>query len=391
MTFRDLLSDVSPDPSSTMPMQSRDVRVLISGTLASGGVGTQIAILCRLLLSRGARVSCCATHCQWSAEEVENLTATGVNVHLSTLGGWGALLAWPFTMSRNFDVLYCIGHGRCHALAKRFLRPGGLAVYHEVLGCPAAGSVAGRNMPIMDALVANSKVVGREMQARWPGKPLRVIPFLTAEGAVAVPPPRPSIGDRELHVVYLGRLVEYKGAPRLIREWASLSRCSPLAPARLDIHGNDLDPATLPRLGRLIEECRIQDRVRCHGPYKHGDLPKILAEADLVVLPSEWEGLPLVLVEAMQYGVPIVATNVGGNSELGEANRDAIITEPAWAPFIHGLMRMAAKLRSGEIDAQRLHHWTEQRYGYATVAEQWCGALLDSRNYFSNRLCGPSR
>ena len=184
-------------------------------------------------------------------------------------------------------------------------------------------------------------------------------------------------------MVYLGRLVEYKGAPRLIHAWSSLGQSPPLAPARLDIYGSDLDPATLPRLRRSITERGLQERVCCHGPYKHGDVSKILAEADVVVLPSEWEGLPLVLVEAMQYGVPVVATNVGGNSELGEANPDAIITEPAWEPFVKGLLQMAARLRSGQVDAVRLHHWTERRYGFATVARQWRRALLDSRNCFS--------
>src|SRR5271157_5528597 len=190
-------------PSINMPVPSTKTRVLVSGTLASGGVGTQIAILCRLLLKAGASVSCCATHCQWSAEEVADLRTSGLNVHLSKLGGWGELLTWPLTIRREFDVLYCIGQGRCHALAKRFLLPGGLALYHEVLDCPAPKSVAARTMPIMDGIVANSRVVGRDMQARWPDKPLRVIPFLTAEQVVDEPPPRAAIDGRELRVVYL--------------------------------------------------------------------------------------------------------------------------------------------------------------------------------------------
>ncbi len=200
-------------PSFNVPAPPAKTHVLISGTLASGGVGTQVAILCRLLLHEGARVSCCATHCQWSAEEVAELRASGVNVHLAKLGGLGALLTWPLTIRRKFDVLYCIGHGRSHTLARRFLLPGGLALYHEVLDCPAPQSVAARTMPIMDGLVANSRVVGRDMQARWPNKPVRVIPFLTAERIVGEPPPRPPVDGRELRVVYLGRLVEYKGAP----------------------------------------------------------------------------------------------------------------------------------------------------------------------------------
>ena len=105
-------------------------------------------------------------------------------------------------------------------------------------------------------------------------------------------------------------------------------------------------------------------------------VPEILAQADLVVLPSEWEGLPLVLVEAMQHGVPIVATDVGGTRELGQNNPDAVITAPAWDAFVDGLRLLAGKLRAGEIDALRLHRWTESRYGTDVVAPQWLHILL---------------
>jgi hypothetical protein len=47
---------------------------------------------------------------------------------------------------------------------------------------------------------------------------------------------------------------------------------------------------------------------------------------------------------------------------------------------------MAKKLRSGEIEAVRLHRWAELRYGYAAVAPQWRDALLDSRRWFSSKF-----
>jgi glycosyltransferase involved in cell wall biosynthesis len=55
----------------------------------------------------------------------------------------------------------------------------------------------------------------------------------------------------------------------------------------------------------------IQNHTRFIGPRL--DMPEVLKVLDLYVLPSLWEGLPMVLLEAMAAGCPIVATDVGGN------------------------------------------------------------------------------
>jgi glycosyltransferase involved in cell wall biosynthesis len=59
---------------------------------------------------------------------------------------------------------------------------------------------------------------------------------------------------------------------------------------------------------------------------QRADVPALLAAADVFVLPSMWEGQPLILQEALRAGVPIVATRVGGNPEL--AGEDAAILVP---------------------------------------------------------------
>ena len=59
---------------------------------------------------------------------------------------------------------------------------------------------------------------------------------------------------------------------------------------------------------------------------QRADVPALLAAADVFVLPSVWEGQPLILQEALRAGVPVVATRVGGIPEL--AGEDAAILVP---------------------------------------------------------------
>jgi len=89
---------------------------------------------------------------------------------------------------------------------------------------------------------------------------------------------------------------------------------------------------------------------------QRADVPALLAAADVFVLPSVWEGQPLILQEALRAGVPIVATRVGGNPEV--AGEDAAILVPADdAPRLADAVRtvlgdpaLAARLRRAAAD-----------------------------------------
>jgi glycosyltransferase involved in cell wall biosynthesis len=61
-----------------------------------------------------------------------------------------------------------------------------------------------------------------------------------------------------------------------------------------------------------VERLGLADRVRLLG--ERSDPDRLLSVADVVVLSSDWEGMPISLLEAMSIGVPIVATDVDGVS-----------------------------------------------------------------------------
>ena len=68
------------------------------------------------------------------------------------------------------------------------------------------------------------------------------------------------------------------------------------------------------KIEQAIGECRVSDRVHLLGLRR--DVPEILAGADVLLLSSISEGIPLTLIEGMAAGLPIVSTNVGGIPEV---------------------------------------------------------------------------
>jgi glycosyltransferase involved in cell wall biosynthesis len=110
-------------------------------------------------------------------------------------------------------------------------------------------------------------------------------------------------------IVSVGRLNSQKAFDVLIRAFARLIK---KRSARLLILGEGEDR---PMLEALIKELELEHSVRLPGfvqnPYPY------MARAPLFVLPSRWEGLPTVLIEALYLGTPIVATDCpGGTREI---------------------------------------------------------------------------
>jgi starch synthase (maltosyl-transferring) len=78
------------------------------------------------------------------------------------------------------------------------------------------------------------------------------------------------------------------------------------------------------RLKAICERSEIADRVHFVG--WRPDVPEILAASDLLVLPSVWEGMPNIVLEAMASRRPVVATDVEGVRELlGPAGEEQIV------------------------------------------------------------------
>lgn len=175
---------------------------------------------------------------------------------------------------------------------------------------------------MVDRYVCVSEAVARFSadRARLPAKKLVVIPNgidsdrYPAKRAADLEPCGVRPGRRV--VTYVGRLDRQKGVRWLVRT----ARCwlDRLPDCDLLLVGKGPDR---PVLERLCAQHGISDRVRFAG--WRPDVPEILAASELLVLPSLWEGMPNIVLEAMASRLPVLATDVEGVRELLGTGADA--------------------------------------------------------------------
>lgn len=110
-------------------------------------------------------------------------------------------------------------------------------------------------------------------------------------------------------VLFAGRLAEQKRVGDLLKALDLVQHIEP--GVRTLIAG---DGPLRDRLEETAHAYDLDGRVKFLG--HRNDVPRLLAAADLVVLPSAYEGLPNVVLEAMRFGKPVVATAAPGTTEL---------------------------------------------------------------------------
>ncbi|MBU0677921.1 MAG: glycosyltransferase family 4 protein, partial [Verrucomicrobia bacterium] len=127
-------------------------------------------------------------------------------------------------------------------------------------------------------------------------------------------------------VIFTGRIVSYKGVPRLLDVWNDIRETFPKATLVMAGAGG-MDAYNCEAEARkFVKDHNLSDRVIMTGSVNNVD--EYLKAADIYALPTENEAFPLALLEGMACGLPPISTDVGGLPDILEHEKNGLVTEP---------------------------------------------------------------
>jgi glycosyltransferase involved in cell wall biosynthesis len=199
-----------------------------------------------------------------------------------------------------------------------------------------------------DELIAVSDAIRDMLEDRYGVPAGRVSHLVNAIAPVPLPPgavaPALPARARGRHLVgRVSRLAPEKGCDVFLRAAARLAARDPTV--HFLVVG---DGPERPRLEALVAELGLGDRVDLLG--LRADARAVIAELDVLVVSSLSDGAPLVVLEAMEAEVPVVASAVGGLPDQIDHGADGLLVPPgddeALAAAVAGLLRDPARRRA---------------------------------------------
>ncbi len=182
-------------------------------------------------------------------------------------------------------------------------------------------------------------------------------------------------GGAEL--LFVGRLAEVKGVAVLLDALVGVAKAHP------DVHLTLVgDGPERQRFEQVAAETGVDGLVTFAGYRSQADVAAFLADTDVFVLPSFAEGVPVTLMEALGAAVPVVATQVGGVSELVDHGVNGYVVRPGDPePLARALIELLD-------DPERRQRMGDA--GRATVTAEFANAIEAARlrTLFANTLAG---
>ena len=169
--------------------------------------------------------------------------------------------------------------------------------------------------------------------------------------------------NEKKRILLVALLSPIKGIPYLLRALAQLKEKR--QDFVLDIVG---DGPNRQEYEELVKKLGLGDMVRFHGLKSKPEVAEYMRQCDFFVLPSLWENLPCVLIEAMASGIPVIATDVGGVKEMINENVGILIPPKNIKALEEAIKDMLSVCAN--YSPENITKYAKEKFSYPVVSQR---------------------
>jgi len=234
---------------------------------------------------------------------------------------------------------------------------------------PRETALLGKTFQAVDRVVTVSRNLEKEvLQLSCPAEKLSTIPNGVDMGEET----EYQTASNSPIILAMGRMEPVKGFDLLLEVFAAIA--SKREKVQLYLVGQGTD---LPRLLEISLRLGLRDRVIFKKITVGEKKKRLLERSTLIICPSRWEGMPLVVLEAMAAGKAVVAFDVGGIGEIIQNNRNGVLI----SPFDKKIMvEKVIELLDNPEERKHLEAKARQtalKYTWSRIADQYLGLYKD--------------
>jgi len=198
----------------------------------------------------------------------------------------------------------------------------------------------------------------------------KVVPNAVDTELFSPKPPQKPWRDGKRHILFVGMLISIKGLPYLLEALSHVKNWRD--DFVLDIVG---DGPNRVEYERLAEDLRLAEQVRFHGTKTLKEVAEFMRRSVFLASASLWENLPLVVVEAMACGKPVIAPQVGGLPEMITPETGILVPPGDIDALSKAILTLLDDYHN--YSPHRIHQIADGRYAFEAIGTQYSQIYKD--------------
>lgn len=283
-------------------------------------------------------------------------------------------------VARSFkpDLFIATGYGHGYSMVASRLEPQTFKFFEEVHFEPHNIPLKLKMVNLFDAIAPQTEgmveVFKKNVSAK---KPVTYLPCFSKEYKVNEITPLPGISS-DIKLAYFGRLEWNKGIKQFIQATYKIFQNQHLT---LDIYGKGSEGDAI---AEEIGKRGLQDKIKLKGYYDDANFADIMSSLHGVIIPSvDTEGLPLVVIETMRYGRPILCTDIGAMPEVALVNNQGMLVSRKEPEELNDTLKIFIEMiRTEKFSAEVINKVYKDHFSNEAFWNVWKEMLGNPRNYF---------